>query len=237
MTSDAEGLRAELSRFTPANFAETLPELSALLSGFRKASVEIDVERALWYTRTLKARERSGESMQVTRARCLKAYLERRTVSFPDANPLAGGSTAKLLGAPLYPEFLTGMGIWPELDTIGEREFNPQKLAKRDSDLLNFEILPYWMDRTILERVRREDEDGIDLLNRMVIYTVSKAAVISHTTPAYRLILEKGAFAMIAEARARAKGAADPKEADFHRSVAIALEGLVSYATRLARAA
>ncbi len=237
MTSDAEGFRAELSRFTPANFAESLPELSALLSGFKKASVEIDVERALWYTRTLKARARAGESMQVTRARCLKAYLERRTVSFPDANPLAGGSTAKLLGAPLYPEFLTGMGIWPELDTIGEREFNPQKLAKKDSDLLNLEILPYWMDRTILERVRKEDEDGIDLLNRMVIYTVSKAAVISHTTPAYRLILEKGAFAMIAEARARSKAARDPKEADFHRSVAIALEGLVSYATRLARAA
>ena len=237
MESTLDGLRTELSRYTPLNFSERLPALHALLADFRKAPVEIDIERALWYTRTLRARERSGESMGVTRALSLKAYLKRRAITFPDGNLLAGGSTAKRLGAPLYPEFLTGMGIWPELDTIGEREFNPQRLSRKDADSLNFEVLPYWMDRTIVERVRPEDEEGIDLLNRMVIYTVSKAAVISHTTPAYRLILEKGARAMIAEARSRASAAADPKEADFHRSTAIALEGLVAYASRLARGA
>lgn len=237
MGSSIDDLRAELASYTPNNFKERLGELHDLLANFRKARVEIDIERALWYTRTLKAREKSNEPMGITRARAMKAYMQRRTIAFPDGNLLAGGSTGKLLGAPLYPEFLTGMGIWPELDTIGERAFNPQALGHSDSDTLNFEILPYWMDRTIVERVRPLDEDGIDLLNRMVIYTISKAAVISHTTPSYRMILEKGARAMIAEATTRAARALTKKEADYHRSAAIALESLIVYAARLAREA
>ena len=69
----------------------------------------------------------------------LPIYLSKRAPVYHDDNMIAGSTTSKSIGAPLYPE-LMGLTIWPELETISTRSVNPQILTKDEADLLNFQI-------------------------------------------------------------------------------------------------
>jgi len=45
--------------------------------------------------------------------------------------------------------------IWPELETISTRKKNPFQIRPEDIDLLNFEVFPFWVDRTVMEVTRK----------------------------------------------------------------------------------
>lgn len=146
--------------------------------------------------------------MAVKKAQAVSSYLSGRKIVFHDDNMLEGATTGKALGAPVYPE-LFGLSIWPELKTISTRKDNPQILNEKDPDILNFEVFPYW-------------------------YTVSKAATLSHTTPCYELVIEKGILGIMEEARQKeADHIDDPQKAIFYRSVQIAMQGILDYAANI----
>ncbi|THB75463.1 MAG: hypothetical protein D3926_20040 [Desulfobacteraceae bacterium] len=175
--------------------------------------------------------------MPVRRAQAVAKYLSNRKVVFHDNNVLGGATTAKPLGAPLYPEFF-GLSIWPELGTIGERSDNPQTLSRKEADILNFEVFPYWMDRSISEQVRKEDPFRQGLLEKMIIYTVSKAATISHTTPCYEQVLQKGIRGIMNDAaRREEENRENPEKAVFYRSMQIALQGILDYTRNISETA
>ncbi len=203
---------------------------------------EVCIERARYVTRYLKDMSADGEPMEVRYARAVNFFLAHKEPLFFDDNLLAGTTTSKPFGAPVYPE-LTGMTIWPELDTISTREKNPLVLSAADGEELNFDIFPYWMDRNILEYTRKKHYNPrcMNLLEKLVFFIASKAGAISHTIPDYTVALGKGLEYVIVdaasrEAAIRAEGSLSDerrRKADFYQAVQIAMQGIIAYAHNL----
>lgn len=231
-----------LPQFTLA----TLPDIAKLRAALIHLRPHVCIERADHVTRYLRDIADPTEPMQIRYARAVYYFLCHKAPLYFDDNLLAGTTTSKPFGAPVYPEF-TGMTIWPELDTISTREKNPLLLSEDDARELNFNIFPYWMDKNILEYTRRKFPglQGMALMEKFVFFIATKAGTISHTIPDYHIVLEKGLEAIIAdaalrEARLRETGASSAENAQavaFYQSVQIALQGILAYAGNLSRKA
>lgn len=225
---------------------DTMPRLKRLRADSVKAKAEVCIERARYVTRYLRDLSSPAEPMETRYAKAVNYFLSNKNPLFFDDNLLAGSTTSKIFGAPVYPEF-TGMAIWPELDTISTREKNPQKLSNGDRDELNFEIFPYWMERNILEFTRKKynNPECMRLFERIVFFISGKAGCLSHTVPGYRIILEKGLDGIMAEAREHelrlqqiaAPTAEEKQQLAFYQAVGIAMEGIKNYAGNLSRKA
>lgn len=222
---------------------ENLPLLHTLKTAYLNTPTEVCIERARWITQSMKESETSGEAMIIRRAKAVNRYLSSRRPLFLDTGRLAGNSTSKRVGAPVYPE-LMGISIWPELETIGERAVNPQRLSKEDAAVLNEEVFPYWMDRTVLETTRRETGlPAISLMEKLAFFIDGKTTVISHTTPHYETVLREGLDAMINRARQLESGVPtddtpqNRARREFYRAAQIAMQGICAYAANLAREA
>lgn len=237
MSNKLNEFRQKLNKITPQNMGSEVPLLKRLLDRHHKAKTAVDIERAQYITDYLKKAERRQESAQIKRAKAVKNYLSKRKIIFHDDNLLGGSTTSKEIGAPVYPEFL-GLSIWPELDSISTRKANPQYLSEEEADNLNFEIFPFWMDKTISELVRKIDPEKQSLLEKMILLTISKAATISHTTPFYQIVLDKGIKGIIEEARAKeTEFGTDKMKKEFYQSMQIAMEGVLDYSNNIAHKA
>ncbi|MCX5845126.1 MAG: hypothetical protein NTW12_02010 [Deltaproteobacteria bacterium] len=225
---------------------DSMPRLKMLRDKSIKANSEVCIERARYVTRYLRDMSSPEEPMETRYAKAVSHFLSNKEPLFFDDNLLAGTTTSKFFGAPVYPEF-TGMAIWPELDTIGKREKNPQRLSESDRDELNFDIFPYWMDRNILEYTRNKynNPECMRLFERIVFFIAGKAGCISHTVPCYQIVLEKGLDGIIAdvkESETRIKNtgtltAENMQQLAFYQAVAIAMEGIKNYVQNLSNKA
>ena len=221
---------------------DSMPRLKQLRDACVQAKPEVCIERARYVTRYLRDMSSEEEPMETRYAKAVNHYLSNKDPFFFDDNLLAGTTTSKYFGAPVYPEF-TGLPIWPELDTISKREKNPQKLSDSDKDELNFDIFPYWMERNILEYTRKKynNPQCMRLFERIIFFIAGKAGCISHTVPCYKIILEKGLDGIIAEASAhetQLKNAGTltaeaTRQRAFYEAVIIAMEGIKNYAQKL----
>lgn len=220
---------------------DTLPRLKELRALSFSRTPEICIERARHVTRYLRDLDDPADAPEVRQAKKVCQYLRERQPMFHDRNLIAGSTTSKPLGAPLFPEFFA-LYLWPELDTVSDRAQNPQRLTAAEAGELNLEIFPYWLERTVLERTRQRlgDATCLNLFESLVFFIASKAGCISHCVPSYRPMLELGLNGLIGraaerEAAARARGdAASRGQADFYRAVQIALDGVITYADHLA---
>ncbi len=219
-----------------------LPLVKQLREAHFDTATEVCIERAKLITEYLKqSRDQPGELM---RAGAVNHYLSRRAALFHDNNLLAGSTTSKRLGAPVYPELL-GLTIWPELETISTRGVNPQILTDAEMECLNFEVFPYWMDRTVLEVTREKYNNPgcLRLLERIVFYISGKAGCITHCVPSYERALNSGLRQIISEAKQREKELSDESSPEakeqivFFKAVQIALQGIINYATNLSKEA
>lgn len=220
----------------------TLPLLASLRRQSLSAKAEVCIERARYITTYLRDMADPGESVELRYARAVQFFLANKLPLFFDEGLLAGTTTSKPFGAPVYPE-LTGLTIWPELDTMSNRKKNPQRISREDINTLNFEIFPYWLERNILEatRTREGNPPCMKLFERIVFFIASKAGTISHTVPCYRTTLEKGLEWLISEAAGHEEKLAEKKsltpeetgQRNFYRAVQIALQGIITYASRL----
>lgn len=221
---------------------DTLPLLESLRKQCFSAKAEVCIERAKHITTFLRDMAGPDESMEIRYSRAVNHFLSNKLPLFFDDNLLAGTTSSKPFGAPVYPE-LTGLTIWPELDTMSSREKNPQIISREEADELNFNIFPYWMERNILEATRSREGNPpcMKLFERIVFFIASKAGTISHTVPCYKVALENGLEWLIAEAslhetKLAGKALLSPDELhqlDFYRATQIALKGIIAYAARL----
>lgn len=228
----------------------TLENLSRLqelrrLSFARKP--EICIERARYITRYLRDKDDPTDSPEVRQAKKVNYFLQRKRPVFHDHNLLAGSTTSKALGAPLFPEFFA-LTLWPELDTVSTRAKNPQKLTPDEARELNLEIFPFWMENNVLELTRKrigngESAESLKLFESLVFFIAAKAGCISHAVPAYKAMLEIGLSGLIGMAAEREMvalaHASDEgnRQADFYRAVQISLQGIIQYAEHLAEEA
>lgn len=225
---------------------DNLPLLKKLRDEQFRMKTEVCIERARHVTRYLKDKSSPDEPMEIRYAKAVNHFLSNKEPMSFDDNLLAGTTTSKPMGAPVYPE-LTGMTIWPELDTMSKRAKNPQILSKNDAEELNFDIFPYWMERNILEYTRKKHNNPLcmRLFERFVFYIASKAGTISHTVPNYRVALDKGVEWIINEAASREKeirgkgslSEEDKRKAEFYQAMQISLQGIINYARNLSKKA
>jgi pyruvate formate-lyase/glycerol dehydratase family glycyl radical enzyme len=222
------------------------PLLNRLKASLLEATPHICIERARHITNSLRSSEGSGKPMQLRYAEAVRTFLCSKEAFYFDDNLLAGTTTSKPFGAPLFPE-LTGMTIWPELDSISARQKNPMVLSKADAGLLDQEIFPYWMQRNILEIARKQFNEPpcMKLFERLIFFIAGKAGCISHTVPEYTLALRHGVRFLIAKAACEEAAishkagltAIEQEQLIFYQSVQIALGGIIAYAQTLGRKA
>ena len=224
---------------------DTLPLVKKLRDLHFGTQTEVCIERAALITEFLQNNRNPGDDFQVTRAKSVSYYLSKRKVSFHDDNLLGGSTTSKAIGAPLYPEFM-GLSIWAELDTISNRKINPQKLTAEEIESCNFDIFPFWMDNTVMEKTRKKFSNplSLQLLEKIVYYISGKAGCISHCVPDYSRALNEGLESIISEAKlketelsAGTPGDENAKKIAFYQAVQLALQGIINYATNIALAA
>jgi formate C-acetyltransferase len=231
-------------------FQEYTLESLELIQRLRREQItltpEVCIERARFVTRYLRDMSSDDEPMEIRYAKAVNYFLSNKDPLFFDDNLLAGTTTSKAFGAPVYPE-LTGMTIWPELDTISEREKNPLLLSKKEAEELNFNIFPYWMDRNILEYTRKKYNNPacMKLFEKFVFFIASKAGAISHTIPDYKVALEKGIEHIIEEAASRESqilgsgnlSGENRQKMQFYQAVQVAMKGVIAYAENLGKKA
>jgi len=223
---------------------ENLPRLKELRRAYFSRRPEICIERARYVTEYLRDMDDLADAPEVRQAKKIRHFLRNREPVFHDQNLLAGSTTSKPMGAPLFPEFFA-LTLWPELDTVSTRLKNPQILSLEDSRELNFEIFPFWMEKNVLEVTRKKFgyTKGLQLFEDLVFFIASKAGTVSHCVPTYAPVLEKGLLGIVEQAAERKEaleGAGDQesrRKADFYQAVCIALEGIMEYATHLAEKA
>lgn len=229
---------------------ESLPRIARLRGKHLGTPTEVCIERATLITKFMTQLADPNEPAQLVVARRVRHYLAQREAIIHDDNLLAGSTTSKRLGAPVFPE-LTGLMIWPELDLISTRKVNPQLLSPADAETLNRFVFPYWMDKTVHESLRARLVErlgdspplSLRLLERLVFYSCGKVGGISHCVPAYERVLGEGMQDIIAEARGRervldrSKGPETRERIAFYQSVQIALRGAIEHAANLAKAA
>lgn len=206
----------------------------------------ICVERAKYITEYLKYKDKEEDPPIVRRAKAVNYFLSNKSPLFHDNNLLAGTTTSKPLGAPLYPE-LVALTIWPELDTISTRKNNPQTLSEEDADILNFEVFPFWMEKNVLEIVRKRynSPKPLKLFEQFIYFIAGKAGCISHTVPEYRVVLDRGLNYLIQKAADKVNAISTKTDISheeyekiyFYQAVQIALQGVINYANSLSRKA
>jgi formate C-acetyltransferase len=225
---------------------DTMPRLKRMREKLVNTDAEVCIERARYVTRYFLNNKEDAEPMMIKYAKAVNHFLSNKEPIIEDDDLLAGTTTSKTFGAPVYPEW-TGMTIWPELDTISGRDKNPLKLSKDEIDELNFEIYPYWLENNILEYTRKKNHnpDCMKLMERIVFFIGSKAGTISHTVPCYRNVLEQGLERLITQAAEYETGLVqeselssdDVKKLQFYQATQIAMIGIINYAENLSRLA
>lgn len=223
---------------------QTLPRLQELRTQYFSRQPEICIERARHITKYLRYHDVADDSAEIRQAKKVSYFLHRKSAQFHDRNLIAGSTTSKALGAPLFPEFFA-LTLWPELETVSTRAKNPQKLTAEEANELNLEIFPFWMDKNVLEitRSRFSNPKCLQLFENLVFFIAAKAGCISHAVPAYTSMLEHGLSGLMAMAASHEKeleGATTEKEkrqADFYRAVQISLQGIIAHAEHLAEEA
>ncbi|MGE5328682.1 MAG: pyruvate formate lyase family protein [Deltaproteobacteria bacterium] len=211
-----------------------------------KLQSAICIERAKYITEYLKYKDKPEDPPIIKRAKAVNYFLCNKEAVFHDDNLIAGTTTSNPLGAPLYPEYFA-LSIWPELDTISTRIKNPQTLSEEEAEILNFEIFPFWLEKSALEVVRKRygSTKSLKLFEQFIYFVAGKAGCISHTVPEYRIVLDKGLNFLIEEANAKELSISkksyiseeDCNKRHFYRAMRIAMEGIISYANNLSRRA
>jgi pyruvate formate-lyase/glycerol dehydratase family glycyl radical enzyme len=161
-----------------------------------------------------------------------------KAFSVEDSSPFAGSTTSKFKGVPLYPE-LIGSILWPELSTVSSRPSNPFHITEGQAAILNTEVFPHWMKRTIWEITRETyygknlgtlGNDEMKLFQNLVFFLTSKPICISHTIPDFSRAIQEGLRSVIDKAQQKKREAPDPKQQEFYEAISTVLEGMIGFA-------
>ncbi|HAW50302.1 TPA: formate acetyltransferase [bacterium] len=211
---------------------DSIPRLKKLREIHFKTKPEICVEIPRLLTEFMKKEGIKPEHgiSKVMSARRFKYILENKKAIIDDLNLLAGSTTTKIKGVPIYPQFM-GQAIWPELETIHRRKKNPFGITKEEIDELNLNVFPYWMDGTVQEVCRSDYNNprSLQIMERIVFFIASKVHVISHTIPDYEIVVKEGLGFLLKKI--------EKKEGEFYEAVRLVIEGVIAYANNLSKEA
>ncbi len=135
-------------------------------------------------------------------AHALAYVLERQELIIYDDELIVGNLSSQRIGAPIHPD-LGGILLLAELEDLDRREVNPIRISAGQRRRLEEEVFPFWFTRSILARAPLFATDP-QLQNTLMAgrrFILTQFAGISHVTPDYQSIIEKGFSGMLAEIR------------------------------------
>lgn len=115
--------------------------INRLRDAYFKNDPEVDVERAVSYTKTYKATE--GEEMVVRRAKAFYNYIAEKTIDIQPDQLLAGTYGKRGRAAVVNPD-VSWAWVRDELDTMAARPQDPYQISEADKEILLKEVFPYW---------------------------------------------------------------------------------------------
>ena len=172
---------------------------------------------------------------EVRQGYAFKYLMENRKPIIRKNDLLAGTTTTKEIGVPIYPDGV-GLIFWGELLTVGDRMLNAyEPLTPDEVKALNSDIFPFWTHRNFREWVRDTYHEPIcqQLDERWAAIFMWKTVALSHTILDYPKLLKLGCRGIIDEIKAEIdKGCTDEKKA-YLESMIMCYEGIIAYAHHL----
>lgn len=120
--------------------------INKLRDAYWKHAPEVDIERAVSYTRSYKQTE--GKEMIVRKAQAMYDYFAEKTIKI-HPNELIAGTYGKAPRAAVCCPDISWRWFAEELDTIDTRPQDPYQIQEEDKKVLREEMFPYWDGKAI----------------------------------------------------------------------------------------
>jgi len=243
-TSTDEGVKCikddqYLSQYSLDDF----PRLKPMLDYHHTGTPAVCIERAQLQTDFF--RKNGFEKMkdgtpwvpEVRQAEAFKYMMEHKKPIIREDSLIAGTTTSKKIGVPLYPD---GVGIifWGELLTVQDRMLNAYApLSEEEIQAINSDIFPFFTHRNFREYVRTKyDEPTCQMLDeRWAAIFMWKTVALSHTILDYPKLLKLGLIGIIDEVKAEIKKTKNnPEKVQYLEAIITCYEGVITYARNLA---
>jgi len=219
----------------PLHFAALRGALTKNLSeGQPQTRLQLGASAAL--QRLYRGMQRDGEPIIVRFARALAHILQNMQLTVYEDELLVGNLSSQRIGAPIHPDF-GGLLLLPELKTLSTRRVNPLRTTSEQIRRLEEEIFPYWFTRSVLARAPLYARDGA-LSNTLVRgreFLLTQFAGISHVTPDYPAVLQKGFEGILQDIEEGRRSAADADADAFYDAAAICARAAIDYGARWSR--
>lgn len=207
---------------------EVCTERAGLLTDFfRKNGFELKPDGTPWVP-------------AVRQGKAFRYLMENRKPIIRKGNLIAGTTTTKTIGVPVYPDGVC-LIFWGELLTVQDRMLNAYgPLSEEEIKKLNSDIFPYFTHRNFREYVREKYHEPTcqQLDERWAAIFMWKTVALSHTILDYPKLLKKGIRGIIDEIiEERDKKGTSQEKKDYLNSMIDCCEGVIAYARHLAQQA
>ncbi|MGE5255851.1 MAG: pyruvate formate lyase family protein, partial [Hyphomicrobiales bacterium] len=220
-----------------------------VMKGFQMQRPKIDVERAKYFTESMKQTE--GEHLTLRWAKALKHIAEHITVYIDDHQLIVGRSGKQGRYGILYPE-LDGDFLDLAVQQLSQRTQSPFDIAPEDARIVVDEIAPYWKGKTFHEALskalphdtlKRTCDPQNQLMSRYIVNETASFRSCLQWVHDYEKGLKKGFKRMKEEALERLQSL-DPfspvdnvEKKPFLEAVVILCDAIVIWAKRHSRLA
>ena len=204
------------------------------------------IERAAilteWFKQNGFETDRNGKPWEpvLRQGYAFKDLMEKRKPIIRKDDLIAGTTTTKEIGVPLYPD-TQGTLLWGELLTVPYRTLNPYDITDEEINELHHNIFPFWVQRNMREWVREVYHNPLcqKLDERWAVNFLWKTTALSHTIIDYPKLFRCGARGIISEIEAElaADQSADQLKKDTLKAMILCYEGIISYAHHLSQQA
>lgn len=167
-------------------------------------------------------------------ARGLAHVLDHLQLRIYDHELLIGNPTRHRIGAALHPDY-GGLLMLPELDHLRTRPTNPLAISDAQLATLREHVFPYWFTRSIMSRAALLSDD-VELQNHLTEgrrYVLTQFAGISHVTPDFERVLERGFLGILDELAHARRSATTPEQHDFLEAGEIAARAVIRLGERM----
>ena len=134
-------------------FRNSRPRIARIVGSFENQTPRLDIERALYFTRSM--RETEGQPLILRWAKAMKHVAENITVYIDDDQLLAGRVGKPGRYGIMYPE-VEGDFYEVALQGLSTRENSQAMISEEDLALVMKEIGPYWRGKTYHENFNRK---------------------------------------------------------------------------------
>ena len=230
-------------------FRQTHSRVFTILEGFENVRPAIDVERALYFTESMKQTE--GQALVLRWAKAMKNIAENIAVYIDDHQLLAGRCGKQGRYGILYPE-LDGDFLDQAVKELPNRTESPFGISPEDAKIVVERIAPYWKGKTYHEalnaalppdvhKLTYDDPDG--LISRFIVNETSSFRSSIQWVHDYEKVLKRG-FGDIKREALERLNALDPlspvaevEKKPFLEAIVIVCDAIITWAKRHAYAA